>query len=61
LIVEHLNDLLNGKTIEMPVYSFEKNRRENYTKTIKPSNLIIFEGILGLYDKVNSIFIYYRE
>lgn len=54
LIQEHLTALLNGQTIEMPVYSFNTNSRENFTKTVKPCNLIIFEGILALYDKVSS-------
>jgi uridine kinase len=51
LVVEHLNDLLECKEIEMPVYNFTVSNRESYTIKIKPSNLIIFEGILALYDK----------
>jgi uridine kinase len=51
LVVEHLNDLLSGKDVEMPVYNFTVSRRESFTHTVKPCNLIIFEGILALYDK----------
>jgi uridine kinase len=51
LISEHLNDLLNGKDVNMPVYNFTVSRRENFTNLVKPCNLIIFEGILALYDK----------
>ena len=51
LVVEHLNDLLSGKDVEMPVYNFTKSRRESFTHTVKPCHLIIFEGILALYDK----------
>jgi uridine kinase len=35
----------------MPVYNFTTSKRENYFTIVKPSNLIIFEGILALYDK----------
>jgi uridine kinase len=51
LVVKHLNDLLDLKEIEMPVYNFTVSKRESHTVTLKPSNLIIFEGILALYDK----------
>ena len=51
LLFQHLKDLLNGKSIEMPVYSFVTSSREEKTIPTKPSNLIIFEGIFALYDK----------
>lgn len=53
LITEHLRDLLNGKEVQMPVYNFTTSKRESYCQTVKPGNMIIFEGILALYDKVN--------
>ena len=59
LILKHLKELRDGKDIESPVYNFNSSKRENFTHTIKPSKLIIFEGILALYDKV--IFINKRE
>jgi uridine kinase len=46
-----LKDLIDGKEVECPVYNFNISRRENFTETIKPAKLIIFEGILSLYDK----------
>ena len=52
LIAQQLNDLLQGKEINMPVYNFKVSRREEITELVKPANLIIFEGILSLYDRV---------
>jgi uridine kinase len=37
----------------MPIYNFKVSKREDFTETIKPANLIIFEGIMSLYDRVN--------
>ena len=51
LILEQLNDLLCGKDVEMPIYNFTVSRREKFTNLAKSCNLIIFEGILGLYHK----------
>lgn len=52
LISKHLTDLLDGKEIDMPIYNFKVSKREEFSEKIKPTNLIIFEGILALYDKV---------
>ncbi len=48
LLVQHLNDLKEGKTIEQPVYSFViHNRTEDTIKTY-PRKVMIVEGILIL-------------
>ncbi len=57
LISKHLTDLLDGKEIDMPIYNFKVSKRESFSEKVKPANLIIFEGILGLYDKVTIIII----
>jgi uridine kinase len=58
LIAKQLSDILEGKEIDMPVYNFKISKRENFCEKVKPANLIIFEGILSLYDRVIiSIFI----
>ena len=36
----------------MPIYNFTTSAREEGTQTIKPANVIIFEGILAFYDLV---------
>ena len=51
LMKKHLSELLQGKIIERPVYSFAEHTREKRTEIIRPVDLIIFEGILALYDK----------
>lgn len=51
LLREHLYDLKEGKSIERPRYSFVEHTRENETDTIEPADVIIFEGILALYDE----------
>lgn len=62
LILEHLASILDGKEIQVPVYNFTTSKRENYFQAVKPNNLIIFEGILALYDKVYIyVYISFRE
>lgn len=56
LIAQQLNDLLESREINMPVYNFKVSKREDFCELIKPANLIIFEGILSLYDRVNLHF-----
>lgn len=51
LLSMHLNSLMNRQSIEMPIYSFAMNKRENKTQYITPNKIIIFEGILAFYDK----------
>ncbi len=46
LLVQHLKMLKEGKSIEMPVYSYVTCARSNETITINPCNVIIVEGIL---------------
>ncbi len=51
LLKRHLNDLLNGKPIEMPVYDFTQHERSNKTIRIEPRKVIIIDGIFALYDE----------
>lgn len=46
LLVEHLDALRRGETIQMPVYSYISCARLNETVTIEPRKVIIVEGIL---------------
>lgn len=50
LLIEHLKQLKNGKSIEMPIYSYLTCLRSKETITIKPSRVILLEGILILTD-----------
>lgn len=46
LLISHLRDLIDGKTIKRPVYSYKTNQRLSQKKKIEPSPIIIVEGIL---------------
>jgi uridine kinase len=48
LMVEHLDRLLNGHSIEKPTYDFTTHRRQAETETVEPHPVIIVEGILVL-------------
>ena len=46
LLIEHLNLLKQGKTIERPNYSFVNHKREDETVTVVPKKVILVDGIL---------------
>ena len=48
LLIEQITQLKEGKTIQMPVYSFVEETRLPETVTIEPKKVIIVEGILVL-------------
>ena len=48
LFIEHLKKLRNGEPVECPVYDYTIHNRSNETVTIKPSPVIIVEGIMVL-------------
>lgn len=52
LLVEHLNKLKEGKSIEMPTYSYLTCTRQKETIHVEPREVVIVEGILVLTDPV---------
>lgn len=48
LLIEQLQDLLDGKAIEMPTYNFNILSRAKDTIHVEPADIIILEGILVL-------------
>lgn len=51
LLKDDLQNLSNGLEIKTPVYDFTvHNRHKDKTITVKPTKVIILEGILALYD-----------
>lgn len=46
LLRKHLLDLVEGKAIERPIYDFSTHMRKEEKVNIKPSKIIIVEGIL---------------
>jgi len=51
LLIEHLGKLRKGLTIGMPVYSYLTCLRSKETIRIKPSRVVLVEGILILVDE----------
>lgn len=52
LLVKHLKELKEGKTIEMPTYSYLTCTRQPETVAVEPRDVVIVEGILVLTDPV---------
>jgi len=54
LFNQHLNDLIKGLEIEMPLFNFVEGKREKSGKKLKISddNILIIEGIHGLNDRL---------
>ena len=51
LFVKHLHLLMEGKSIEKPIYDFVTHNRKKETVTIKPTKVIFIEGILVLEER----------
>lgn len=52
LLAKHIQDLKEGKSIEMPTYDFITCSRQAETIHVAPREVIVVEGILVLTDKV---------
>ena len=52
LLVDHLEKLRDGKKVQMPTYSYLTCTRQPETVEIKPTDVVIVEGILVLTDPV---------
>ena len=48
LLLSHINDLLNNKTIQKPTYDFTTYTRSDKVELVKPKKVVIIEGILLL-------------
>ena len=46
LMMGHIEQLINGESIERPVYDFTIHNRIDETVTVNPSKVIVVEGIL---------------
>ena len=46
LLLKHLEMLKDGKAIDVPVYDYAEHNRSDESRTVEPSKVIIFEGIL---------------
>jgi uridine kinase len=50
LLVRHLDDLREGRSVEMPLYDFVTHSRRSETKRLLPVPIVIVEGILIFVD-----------
>ncbi|OFY64833.1 MAG: uridine kinase [Bacteroidetes bacterium RBG_13_43_22] len=50
LLIDHLRQLREGRTVEMPIYSYLTCLRSEETVTIIPAKVVLVEGILILCD-----------
>lgn len=48
LLIHHLKQLKNGQSVECPTYSYLTHCRMTGTETLKPSELLVIEGLLLL-------------
>ena len=46
LLLDHLESLRNGHSVEVPVYDFATHSRSNATRTVSPAAVMLVEGIL---------------
>ena len=51
LLIDNLNDLRNGKQIEVPTYDYTNHTISEETIAFKPKDVIIVEGIFALENK----------
>lgn len=51
LMLENLNDLKNGKSIMMPQYDFVHHKRKDEWLEVKPSKIIMVDGLMVFYDE----------
>lgn len=51
LLCSHLSDLISGKTVEIPRYDYVNHTRSKETVIQSPKDIIIIEGLFGLYSK----------
>ncbi|XP_035592665.1 uridine-cytidine kinase 2-A isoform X1 [Oncorhynchus keta] len=51
LIVKTLWDILEGQTVQIPVYDFVTHSRKEEAVTVYPADVVLFEGILMFYSQ----------
>lgn len=51
LLVEHLQQLMDYQSVQMPIYDYTASTRSKAYKQVEPKHVIIVEGILILEDK----------
>lgn len=49
LLVDHLDRLKNGRSVQIPVYDYVRHRRSGESRHLKPDSVVIVEGMLLLH------------
>ncbi|XP_041447312.1 uridine-cytidine kinase 2 S homeolog isoform X2 [Xenopus laevis] len=49
LILKTLKEIMEGKTVQIPVYDFVSHSRKEETVAVYPADVVLFEGILAFY------------
>nr|XP_033818065.1 uridine-cytidine kinase 2 isoform X1 [Geotrypetes seraphini] len=49
LILKTLQEIMDGRTVQIPVYDFVSHSRKEDTITVYPADVVLFEGILAFY------------
>jgi uridine kinase len=50
LLMQHVQSLRDGQSIDMPVYDFTKHNRSEKTVVVKPAPIVVIEGLFALFD-----------
>ena len=51
LTFQQLSTLLEGQSIDVPVYDYPNHNRATEVIRVEPTRIVVFEGILALYDE----------
>ena len=49
LLIDHINQLKNQSSVNVPIYDYSNHRRSDSFFEVKPKKIIIIEGILALH------------
>jgi uridine kinase len=49
LLCQHIDQLKQGKSIEVPIYDFTNHMQSGKTELMAPANVVILDGILALH------------
>lgn len=52
LLIEHLDALCNGHSIEVPIYDFTRHNRKDEVRVVGPQPVVLVEGILIFADRL---------
>ncbi len=50
-LIEVVSDLKAGRNAEIPIYNYKTSMREEETRTVRPADIILVEGIFVLWDE----------